>query len=795
MCNYKMLNYLTSGDPLFVNLMPRDIQDLNKNKIMSCHHHLSFILFFRVKIYFVFLLFIAAVESRGSRKPSAMNDDTYKIIVRLLEGSFDVPCAQRTTTENNAISRFYRNQDRYSLQGHPPELLLDGKKVLRKSELTKVVSDAYFSTKGAGARRLNYKLKNNLYGLSERSIHNVLSSTTTHRRMNVRFTNKAPYIPVVAKQVMERLQIDLVNMKPGMKYRNKKYKYILTVIDVFSRYIWLKPLQSKSSDNVARPLSEIFQTFGQPKFIQHDQGTEFKSKVKRLLEKLGVQDVTSAPYHPQSQGKIERSHRSLRSKIHFDLITKKPGVNWVRELPKYEKIMNNEPKEVLGWLSPFTVFFDRYPNNPKDVKSKNGNKLQNSKIREKAYLASKYVNRRTLSHQQRRLKLPIYELGDKVLIRAPAKISRVCNKMTVLEGTITGRNLKKYKYKVNFSHPTLKRDMYRWFSVADITGITLAHQKQRERVSFRRKKHRSNLYFTLDQQSQLEHVENDFSLSVRYNPPGDGNCQFSAVADQLETIGIHRSHETLRAEVIRYLERQPSTWSSFITESSQSYLTRMVKDGTYGDHITLQAISDIYNIQILIVSTLNQGTMMITPWGRTENLYSFEIPVITVGHLAEGNGEHYVSIESNRDQIISVIQNSVQISFDNEICPDEGNIDEENKASCDDENRPTDDHMNSYRDDNVSSHMDEVNSFQDDVNSLIDDGLNSHRDEVNSLFDSENSHKNDDLDSIWDDVTSIEDHVNLCQDDDANSHRDGVNSLFDGENSHKNDDLDSYGMM
>ena len=95
-----------------------------------------------MKIFFVLLLFIAVVECVGSWKPSAMNDDIYKIIVKLVEGSFDVPCAKRTTVEQTAITRFYRNRDRYSLRGHPPELFLDEKRVLQKSELQKVVSDA-----------------------------------------------------------------------------------------------------------------------------------------------------------------------------------------------------------------------------------------------------------------------------------------------------------------------------------------------------------------------------------------------------------------------------------------------------------------------------------------------------------------------------------------------------------------------------------------------------------------------------------------------------------------------------
>ena len=52
------------------------------------------------------------------------------------------------------------------------------------------------------------------------------------------------------------------------------------------------------------------------------------------------------PYNPNAQGKVERSHRSLRQKIYHDLIQqKKTGVNWVKSLLDYMKCLNNEKKK------------------------------------------------------------------------------------------------------------------------------------------------------------------------------------------------------------------------------------------------------------------------------------------------------------------------------------------------------------------------------------------------------------------------------------------------------------------
>ena len=41
---------------------------------------------------------------------------------------------------------------------------------------------------------------------------------------------------------------------------------------------------------------------------------------------------------------------------------------------------------------------------------------------------------------------------------------------------------------------------------------------------------------------------------VVYDPPGDGNCQFSALCFALRNIGSHRSPETLRREIVQYLK-------------------------------------------------------------------------------------------------------------------------------------------------------------------------------------------------------------------------------------------------
>ena len=129
----------------------------------------------------------------------------------------------------------------------------------------------------------------------------------TERRIQI-FLNRQQINlkPVTSKEVMNRIQMDIVDMNrnPVEISEDKVFRYVLVVLDVFSRFIFLRPLQSKSSTEVAAVVMQIFSDVGPPKIIQTDQGTEFKGVVEQVMNKLKVKIIHSRPYHAQSQGKV-----------------------------------------------------------------------------------------------------------------------------------------------------------------------------------------------------------------------------------------------------------------------------------------------------------------------------------------------------------------------------------------------------------------------------------------------------------------------------------------------------------
>ena len=132
-------------------------------------------------------------------------------------------------------------------------------------------------------------------------------------------------------------------------WKGKTFKLVHSLMDVFSRYHWLIPLEGKSTKPKAVALSELYIQHGPPRVIQHDKGPEFEGAVKKLCKKLGIKVVKGHPSHPQSQGKVKRAHHSFRKKLMNDLLTiENRGVDWVKSLPEYAKTFNEKPFEELS---------------------------------------------------------------------------------------------------------------------------------------------------------------------------------------------------------------------------------------------------------------------------------------------------------------------------------------------------------------------------------------------------------------------------------------------------------------
>ena len=104
---------------------------------------------------------------------------------------------------------------------------------------------------------------------------------------------------VISNGIDEIWASDLVKMQKFSKWK-KGVKYLLMVIDVFSKYGWIKPLRDKRTETVSRAFDEISKTSKRkPKILWSDKGSEFISK--HFKEFLKSTDIKL--YHTENEEK------------------------------------------------------------------------------------------------------------------------------------------------------------------------------------------------------------------------------------------------------------------------------------------------------------------------------------------------------------------------------------------------------------------------------------------------------------------------------------------------------------
>jgi transposase InsO family protein len=113
----------------------------------------------------------------------------------------------------------------------------------------------------------------------------------------------------------------------------RRNKYILVIGDHFTKWIEAYPLPNQEDETVARKIvSEFVCRYGAFRQFHTDTGTNFESNVvKEVCKILGIQKTSTTPYHPQSDGMIERYNRTLNSSI--AMMVKKNQKDWDLKLP------------------------------------------------------------------------------------------------------------------------------------------------------------------------------------------------------------------------------------------------------------------------------------------------------------------------------------------------------------------------------------------------------------------------------------------------------------------------------
>lgn len=141
-----------------------------------------------------------------------------------------------------------------------------------------------------------------------------------------------------------QFQADLVDYSKFARY-NQGYKYMLMIMDLFTRQAWAFPLKTKSGREVA----DIFRAFFRQhstKLVQVDEGTEFYNKdVKRVLLDYGIELFSI--YSPTKAALVERLNRTIKGMLE-KIFTATNSKTWIHIIDDVMHAYNNRKHRSLG---------------------------------------------------------------------------------------------------------------------------------------------------------------------------------------------------------------------------------------------------------------------------------------------------------------------------------------------------------------------------------------------------------------------------------------------------------------
>ncbi|KAG8173524.1 hypothetical protein JTE90_022797, partial [Oedothorax gibbosus] len=171
----------------------------------------------------------------------------------------------------------------------------------------------------------------------------------------------------------ELVSMDIV----GPIRESGQLKYILVVMDVYSRFVQLYALKTQKASEIAQQLMKYISVFGVFDTLLTDNGTNFQSEIlKRLAEQLGVKQLKTSPYHPQTNGANERSHCQLRKSL--AIFADQTG-DWPSHIDYFQLLINAQINSTTNF-SPYFIMFGQEPNLPHTVKLQEENKNANLPI-------------------------------------------------------------------------------------------------------------------------------------------------------------------------------------------------------------------------------------------------------------------------------------------------------------------------------------------------------------------------------------------------------------------------------
>ena len=205
-----------------------------------------------------------------------------------------------------------------------------------------------------GVTRTIFRLLDRVYwpGL-RRDVRTYIASCTICLARKSPCPRRAPMGHVEVGHRWERVAMDLSDMSVTTARGNR---YVLDMVDCFSRWTEACPLPDKTAHSVADVFfNQVVCRFGMPIVIHSDEGREFENKIMQELCILcGSHKTRTSPYHPESDGLVERFNRTLLMML--AMFASKNREDWDDLLPAVMMAYRSSVHESTGF-SPYRLMF------------------------------------------------------------------------------------------------------------------------------------------------------------------------------------------------------------------------------------------------------------------------------------------------------------------------------------------------------------------------------------------------------------------------------------------------------
>ena len=168
---------------------------------------------------------------------------------------------------------------------------------------------------------------------------------------------RAPELhPIQTDGAWDAVGIDLMGPYAETTAGNK---YIFTATDLFTKFVFARPVKGKSAGDVASVIVEMFYAYGRPRRVITDRGGEFVNELNDvILKAFDVRHSITSTYHPACSGQDERTNRSISAVM--SKYTNEKKTDWDSQITHAAYSMNTSYQASIK-LTPYKALFKRDP--------------------------------------------------------------------------------------------------------------------------------------------------------------------------------------------------------------------------------------------------------------------------------------------------------------------------------------------------------------------------------------------------------------------------------------------------